>query len=81
MEYSTTWTDIKNKATANTWTKYYIDQTGDSDELTAYLVVVGNSSNQFYSCLFDSDKTDFTDNHKSSATLVTSFTEALALII
>lgn len=81
MEYSTTWTDIKNKATANTWTKYYIDQTGDSDELVGYLVIVGNSTHQFYACLFNSDKTDFIDNHKSTGTEVDSFTEAIALII
>ena len=72
---STTWNDIKTKATGESLTKYYITKNNN------YIIIIGNSTRQFYTRIRGNQKIDFENNHKASAVEINSFGEGLAKVI
>lgn len=80
MILSIDWETIKIKASNKIWIKYYIDYSTHED-LSHYLILIGNSTNQYYVKISALDLTDFNDNHKSTAIKVLNFNSGLEKII
>ena len=74
MQLSVSWSRLKVLQSELNSTFYYC--LNDSESWT----MTGNSSNQYYATIIDSNKIDFEDNYKNDAIQVSQFNEALSYL-
>jgi len=76
MIISIDWARFKSLSDTNSWTMYYQAQGS-----TSYCVWAGTVNHQLETIIEGSDKTDFEDNYKTGATVVTCRGDALSRIV